>query len=90
VSEDLVETAKTRNLIVADGGQRLRKDPRYHQKEREAREAIFRRYEAQLAAAGFLKRMLLLAKIRWKIRNTLALERNLYLRKHDGHTGKGL
>jgi hypothetical protein len=90
MSEDFVETAKTHNSIVADGGQRLRKDPRYHQKVHEAREAIFRRYETQLVAAGSLKRMLLLAKMWWETRETLALERNLYLRKHNGHTSKRL
>ena len=90
MSEDFVEMAKTHSPIVADGGQRLRKDPRYRQKERDAREAILRRYETQLAAAGFLKRMLLLAKMWWEIRKTLALERNLYFRKHNGHPSKRL
>lgn len=69
--------------IVADGRQRLLKNLRRRSKEREVREAVAKKYESELAMAGPLKRLVVLAKMRREIRReieALAPERALYLR----------
>ena len=49
--------------IVADGAERLRRDPKHQARLRELRESIRARNAEELARAGYLRRWLL----RWRI-----------------------
>jgi hypothetical protein len=49
--------------IVADGESRLRQDEEFQARQRELRESIRARHAAELAGAGFLRRLVL----RWRM-----------------------
>jgi hypothetical protein len=73
----------SRDRIVADGRDRLRREEWYRKQKREVREAIRRKYEADMAAASSFRRIVVYWRMQRELRReleALAPERSSYLR----------